>query len=148
MLEARVWPVMRETRPKGVTAHRIETGRTALGVADVLWFTPGAVGWCEIKTAELIDGRVRLREEVKLEQAEFLDTASRGGCVAHVVIVWLDAMKMSHYMVISGASARRLVGLRSLPVSVENWSECETSGTTESVRETCRRVWRWITGHQ
>lgn len=148
MLESKVWPVMREAKPKGVTAYRIETGRTALGVADVLWFAGDKAGWCEIKTAERIDGRVRLREEVKAEQAAFLEAAALAGCAAHVAVLWLESTKECGYLVIDGRQAKKLVGLRSLPMAVEEWTQCDASGHAGTARAACRIIWRVITGWQ
>ena len=150
MLENKVWPAMRATTPANVTAHRIETGKTAPGIADVLFFikSPLAlqhrVGWVENKTALKADGRLMLREGVGAAQADFLSTACGAGCRGSVVI-WWDEGDWIYWLLVEGQHAPRLVGLRYLPLDVlRQWSGA--AGKAGSAREAARSVWAALTG--
>lgn len=85
---------MRSALPHWVArAYRIETGKTASGVADVLVHTRaihdyGETLWIENKVANKQGDTIEMKEPLKAEQAEFLQYARAAGCAAYVVLWW------------------------------------------------------------
>jgi len=107
VIEKQVWPVLFASKPAGVAAHRIETGRTSLGVPDVLFFDGAKVGWIENKTAyRNTRGTLVLREPLSPAQADFLLVAHDARCISVIAVWWHEQQdERLHFALVRGADA-------------------------------------------
>lgn len=76
MKEAQLWK--RLTATKAATMHRIETGGTILGVADVEYVSFACHGWIELKTScSKLNAPIVLQHPLSWEQAAWVHSHHR-----------------------------------------------------------------------